>query len=218
MPGELRSSTSLKNSPSRIANVILPVLPLMSPPAGATLFPDEVKFPASPSSPPTAALHEIQPRRIYSPLRRTYFPRLAVVAPEWVALDNYRPALAPLRLPDISMPLETEYASRLPSIPPIPPAKRHKRKETDSFRLQVAYSLNPVSVALAKSSKCVLTGDWRVAQQEIRHVRAMERIETKKNDGRWSLRQPKKLRGPAIPKAHWDFLLDEMVSTVIDHD
>jgi len=58
----------------------------------------------------------------------------------------------------------------------------------------------------------VLTADWRVAQQEMRHVRAMERIEAKKNDGRWSLRQPKKLRGPAVPKAHWDFLLDEMVN------
>lgn len=115
------------------------------------------------------------------------------------------------------MPLETEYVSVLPALPPIPQAKRkrHSSKsedKTDSFRLQVSYSLNPVSGVLAKSSKCVLTADWRVAQQEMRHVRAMERIEAKKNDGRWSLRQPKKLRGPAVPKAHWDFLLDEMVN------
>lgn len=45
---------------------------------------------------------------------------------------------------------------------------------------------------------------------EMRHVRAMERIEAKKAENRWSLRQPKKARGPGVPKSHWDYMLEEM--------
>ncbi len=203
VPPKSRSASALPASPS---------CPLGSPGASSPAGPSPL-----PQPPTTASLIGIQPTR------RSFFgyslpPRFD--PPEWVPLDNYRPAPGPTASPPgISMPLQTQYASDLPPLPPVPQrqAKRHRRsskaedRKTDLFRLQVAYSLNPVSGALAKSSKCVLTGDWRVAQQEMRHVRAMERIEAKKSDGRWSLRQPKKPRGPAVRKARWDYLLEEMV-------
>lgn len=47
---------------------------------------------------------------------------------------------------------------------------------------------------------------------ELRLIRTAERIESLKNDGRWSYRQPKKQRGVGgLTKSHWDYLLEEMV-------
>lgn len=41
-----------------------------------------------------------------------------------------------------------------------------------------------------------------------------ERIETLKDSGAWSFRQPKKQRGVGgLMKTHWDYLLDEMVTS-----
>lgn len=164
----------------------------------------------------TASLNEIQP------MKRSYTPPNSYSVPDWIPIDNYRPATAPIspaaKIPP--MPLTSGYTLTLPRLPPEPPhpAKRHRRSskadERDRaslYRLQIQFGLNPLSDALARSTKVVLTQDWKIAQAELRHIRAMERIEAKKNDGRWSLRQPKKLRGPPIPKGHWDYLLEEMV-------
>ena len=163
-----------------------------------------------PPPPPTVFLQQILPRR------RSYSPPAKYLIPEWIPANNYRPASSPpLEPPSIPMPLSSSYTTSLPRLPPIPinPAKRHKKSKDDRgmYKLQLQYSLNPLSGGLSRSSKCVLTSDWKIAQAEIRHIRALERIEAKKMDGRWSLRQPKKLRGPPVPKAHWDYLLEEMV-------
>ena len=48
--------------------------------------------------------------------------------------------------------------------------------------------------------------------QELKLIRVFDRIELLKDAGRWSFRQPKKSKAVALPKAHWDYLLDEMVS------
>lgn len=117
------------------------------------------------------------------------------------------------------MPLESDYATSLPQLPTIPnrPADKRRKgnraedKRKDLAVLAIEYKINPLSGGLAKSTKILTTEDWKVAAAEMRHVRAMERIDAKKDAGRWSLRQPKKLRGPAVPKAHWDYLLEEMV-------
>nr|GAT59655.1 predicted protein [Mycena chlorophos] len=70
---------------------------------------------------------------------------------------------------------------------------------------------NPVHTKLARAPKCLSTRDWGVAMSEIRLVRALDRIEMLKEDGRWSFRQPKKQRGVGgLNKTHWDYLLDEM--------
>lgn len=163
-------------------------------------------------------MSEVQPRS-----RRVYSPSLPPTVPDWIPLPNYAVAeTAPSTPPHILMPLESDYAAKLPQLPPIPNRSAHRRKRKDSksdegpadlYKLQASYEINPVSGSLSKSSKIVLTSDWRVALAEMRHIRAMERIEQKKENGRWSLRQPKKLKAPPVRKAHWDYLLEEMVSS-----
>ena len=50
---------------------------------------------------------------------------------------------------------------------------------------------------------------------ELRLIRTLERIESLKDGGRWSFRQPKKQRGiGGLVKTHWDYLMDEMVSLI----
>jgi chromatin modification-related protein VID21 len=136
--------------------------------------------------------------------------------PEWIPQDNYNPAeTSTVSVSKTLIPLETPYISTLPRLPAAPSNGNKRRKKNskddnkDLHHLQVEYQLNPLSGSLAKSTKCVLTADWRVAQSELRHIRAMERIQEKEKNGRWSLRQPKKLRHPPIPKSHWDYLLEE---------
>ena len=153
----------------------------------------------------TANLREIQPRK-------TFFSRAqnSLLLPSgklWRITDQLRHPVPHMNYP---CHLKQSTSRSSPRLPPLP--RKHVSKgRTDLYKLHIAYGLNPISGALSKSSKCVLSSDWRLAQQELRHIRAMERIEAKKNEGRWSLRQPKKLKGPMIPKAHWDYLLDEMV-------
>ncbi|TNY21344.1 hypothetical protein DMC30DRAFT_416103 [Rhodotorula diobovata] len=60
------------------------------------------------------------------------------------------------------------------------------------------------------------THEWDVGIDEMRSVRAFERIEQLKNDKLWSFRQPKKQRTGVVPKAHWDHVLDEMRWMQID--
>ena len=171
----------------------------------------------SPTPPPTASMADIQPRS-----RRVFSPSVPPIFPEWVPASNYAVAEnAPSTPPHILMPLESDYTANLPPLPPVQSKHAHRRRRKDSkgdegpanlYKLQATYEINPVSSSLSKSNKCVLTSDWRVAAAEIRHIRAMERIEEKKENGRWSLRQPKKLKTVPVRKAHWDYLLDEMVS------
>lgn len=48
---------------------------------------------------------------------------------------------------------------------------------------------------------------------ELRLIRALDRIEGLKREGRWSFRQPKKQRGVGgLNKTHLDYLMDEMVN------
>ena len=47
---------------------------------------------------------------------------------------------------------------------------------------------------------------------ELRLARTIDRIETLKDAGKWSFRQPKRQRNvDHISKTHWDYLMDEMV-------
>lgn len=169
-----------------------------------------------PSPERTIKLDQIQtPHRPFS----GFSPPPKHALPDWIPSDNYHPADTPLEPPTTSLvPFVSDYTSTLPRLPPIDqPNKRRKASKSHSERrkdlteLSYEYKLNPLSGSLSKSSKCLSTEDWKLAAMEMRHVRAMERIEQKKQSNRWSLRQPKKLRGPTVPKAHWDYLLDEMV-------
>jgi chromatin modification-related protein VID21 len=54
----------------------------------------------------------------------------------------------------------------------------------------------------------------QVAFFEVKFMRVMQRINQLKAEGLWSYRQPKKQKGPSLPKSHWDYLLDEMVNAI----
>ncbi|GAA5980542.1 hypothetical protein JCM10908_001685 [Rhodotorula pacifica] len=54
------------------------------------------------------------------------------------------------------------------------------------------------------------TSEWEVGIDEMRAIRAFERIEELKAEKAWSFRQPKKQRTGVVPEAHWDHVLDEM--------
>ncbi|BGP21799.1 chromatin modification-related protein [Rhodotorula toruloides] len=60
------------------------------------------------------------------------------------------------------------------------------------------------------------THEWQVGTDEMRYIRAFERIEQLKAERKWSFRQPKKQRTGVVPKAHWDHVLDEMRWMQID--
>lgn len=54
----------------------------------------------------------------------------------------------------------------------------------------------------------------QIAISELKLIRTIERIEKLKQEGRWAFRQTKKQRGVGgLMKTHWDYLMDEMVST-----
>ena len=57
----------------------------------------------------------------------------------------------------------------------------------------------------------------QVAMAELRFVRTMERVEVLKSKDSWSWRQPKKQRGVGrLTKSHWDYLIDEMVTFLLE--
>jgi chromatin modification-related protein VID21 len=178
-----------------------------------------VRTPQPPTPPPDTPPATINPRDFF---RQPFSPVQQAAVPDWVPLENYLPAATPPRTPPtIPMPLANAYTSTLPPLPPAPaqqPNRRQRKKDDKQgiTKLYAQFAVNPLSDAMSRSSKCVLTSDWRVATQELRHIRAMERIEAKKAEGRWSLRQPKKGRGIAVVKAHWDYLLEEMVCTLCE--
>jgi len=213
-PSPAGSGPNIRRQSSRKGTPAAPMPPAYSPTV-------PIAGPSRLPSPPPAthvAMSDILPQ---SRSRRVFSPSLPPTISDWIPVDNYNPATeAPSTPPHILMPLETEYSASLPPIPSIP--RRRKRKGSkgddgpnDSYKLQAMYTINPISGSLATSSKCVMTSDWKVAMAEIRHMRTMERIEQKMENGRWSLRQPKKLKAPPVRKAHWDHLLEEMVSTAL---
>ncbi|KAF7359314.1 hypothetical protein MSAN_01273800 [Mycena sanguinolenta] len=70
---------------------------------------------------------------------------------------------------------------------------------------------NPVHVKVSRAPKCLNSREWGVAMTELRLMRAFEQIESLKDAGRWSFRQPKKQRGiGGVTKTHWDYVMDEM--------
>ncbi|KAJ1816977.1 chromatin modification- protein VID21, partial [Coemansia sp. RSA 2598] len=69
----------------------------------------------------------------------------------------------------------------------------------------------PLHEVVRGSSKLVSTNDWDCVREELIHMRVMERIDELKEKGKWSFWQPQKHRAPPRGKAHWDYLLDEVV-------
>ncbi|GLB35077.1 putative glycoside hydrolase family 5 protein [Lyophyllum shimeji] len=78
-------------------------------------------------------------------------------------------------------------------------------------RWAATLNANPVWKRVSRAPKCLSTREWAIAMSELRLIRAIDRIESLKREGRWSFRQPKKQRAiSGVPKTHWDHLMDEM--------
>jgi hypothetical protein len=54
----------------------------------------------------------------------------------------------------------------------------------------------------------------KIARDELKASRAIQKIEEAKKNGMWSLKQHKKHRAIARTKTHWDSLIDEMVCDI----
>jgi len=93
---------------------------------------------------------------------------------------------------------------------PIDGAPTRSARHVDLYAWQLKAQSQPVYKALQTATKVLTTKDWKVAREELKLMRAMQRIETLKAGNRWSFKQIKKHRGPARTKTHWDHLLEEM--------
>ncbi|RDB21560.1 Chromatin modification-related protein EAF1 [Hypsizygus marmoreus] len=96
----------------------------------------------------------------------------------------------------------------------------HKKEDWAPLGLSrwaATVNANPVWRKVSRASKCLSSRDWAIAMSELRLIRAIDRVEILKREGRWSFRQPKKQRGVGgLGKTHWDYLLDEMKWMRID--
>ncbi|KAF9532304.1 hypothetical protein CPB83DRAFT_807585 [Crepidotus variabilis] len=118
-------------------------------------------------------------------------------------------------LPPLSV-LPPDFMKKAKPIKRSKKEKDGKRDKEDAVPLGLAkwsatLMANPLWRKVARATKTLSTREWSVAMAELRLVRTVERIESLKNDGRWSFRQPKKQRGVGgLTKSHWDYLLEEM--------
>ncbi|KAG9018574.1 chromatin modification- protein VID21 [Tulasnella sp. 427] len=122
-----------------------------------------------------------------------------------------------LTTPPLLEPLVTDYSISLYPLPPVPPTpeknkkeKKDKNKSLELYRWQTSIASTPVAALLRKATKCLSSKEWAVGFSERRFYKAMRQVEVLKSEGRWSFRQPKKSKGPTLPKVHWDYVLDEM--------
>lgn len=86
--------------------------------------------------------------------------------------------------------------------------------QPDLYKLHVRAQLMSAKFFLGPGKRVhnvLSTSQWETGIDEMRAIRAFERIEELKADKKWSFRQPKKQRTGNVPKAHWDHVLDEMV-------
>ncbi|OAQ36278.1 hypothetical protein K457DRAFT_381845 [Linnemannia elongata AG-77] len=90
-------------------------------------------------------------------------------------------------------------------------------RHVDLYAWQLKVQSQPIYKAFQTATKVVNTKDWKVAREELKLMRAMQRIDTLKEGNRWSFKQIKKHRGPARTKTHWDHLLDEVRWTQVDY-
>ncbi|KAM0793146.1 hypothetical protein ACM66B_000622 [Microbotryomycetes sp. NB124-2] len=161
---------------------------------------------ASPSNPP-------QPSLTISP---SLIQQLTPTSPVPAA----QPYSSMFGIPEISY----NYASTLPELPTdvvrtrFNSTSRRKGKEKappppDLYKMNIRAQHMGAKNFLGRGKivhNVMTTHDWGVALEELRAIRAFERVEQMKADKAWSFRQPKKQRIGLVPKAHWDHLMDEM--------
>ena len=185
----------------------------------------------------TAVLRHAARRAVLHDSAAVELRRRPVLGPQLPVPIECEFELPALPVPDVlttlgPSPLSVTYASALRPLPPDPQrritglglgggALHHRprkgaqrapkgRTAVELWRWGIRARACPCAALVRKASKCLLTRDWKVAFAEQRFVKAIARVDELKRDGAWSFRQPKRVRGPAERKTHWDYLLDEM--------
>ncbi|KAI8089856.1 uncharacterized protein BX664DRAFT_315017 [Halteromyces radiatus] len=80
----------------------------------------------------------------------------------------------------------------------------------DLFAWQVKAKAQPLHKALQTAKKTITTQDWKLAREEMKAIKIIQRIEDLKAKNMWGFRQLKRHRASPRSKTHWDSLLDEM--------
>ncbi|KAF9350215.1 chromatin modification- protein VID21, partial [Mortierella sp. AD094] len=136
--------------------------------------------------------------------------------PPALKLNSTKKHAQPTTTPTAMKRSESRYgSSRYDPMDGMPSSGRPIR-HVDLYAWQLKAQSQPIYKALQTASKVLTTKDWKVAREELKLMRAMQRIEALKAGNRWSFKQIKKHRGPARTKTHWDHLLDEMKWIQVD--
>lgn len=178
-------------------------------PAPATISPSLL---APPSAPVTVSPQPPAPAIPYVPVP----PYHSLFGIHEISSD-YTSELPPVPHPilrnrlNMSLSLKNNSKKGTKSIEPAPPSHG---LQPDLYKLHVRAQHMGAKSFLGPGKRvhnALSTREWDVGIDEMRAIRAFERIEQLKQDRGWSFRQLKKQRVGVAPKAHWDHLLDEMV-------
>jgi len=101
-------------------------------------------------------------------------------------------------------PIQTYNGVKLPNRTP----DQGNGLELYAYNLKV--NSQPLYKSLQTARKVLMTQDWKIARDELKASRAIQKIEEAKKNGRWSFKQHKRHRAIARTKTHWDSLIDEM--------
>ncbi|KAL1746094.1 hypothetical protein HDZ31DRAFT_34914, partial [Schizophyllum fasciatum] len=142
---------------------------------------------------------------------------------------DIQPSTTPPISPPVYAPEPYDPGYTLPSLAELPAdfnkkvtSRKRKRDKAEPKRKELwqpiglnewgaAIRANPVWKKVSRSTKCLTTKEWGIAYAELKLIRILDRMESMKDFGRWSFRQPKKQRNVGvIAKTHWDYLMDEM--------
>ncbi|KAJ1981226.1 chromatin modification- protein VID21, partial [Dimargaris verticillata] len=83
-------------------------------------------------------------------------------------------------------------------------------RSLELYGWQYKVQCQPLFKALQTARNSLSTNDWKVARDELKAFRTLQRIEVLKTQNQWAFRQLTKHAPPPRTKAHWDHVLDEM--------
>ncbi|OZJ02938.1 hypothetical protein BZG36_04554 [Bifiguratus adelaidae] len=80
----------------------------------------------------------------------------------------------------------------------------------DLFSWQFKVSRQPLFKTLQTANKVLSTSDWKIARDELKSLRMLQRVDGLRTNNTWSFRQLKRHRPGPRKRTHWDHLLSEM--------
>ncbi|KAI9598483.1 HSA-domain-containing protein [Syncephalis fuscata] len=117
-----------------------------------------------------------------------------------------------------SAPQRTTTPTKRPSISVQTRAKSSaiERMRANMLAWQIRAEHQPLYKQVQSAKKVVSSQEWKICRNEVRLLRAIQRVEQLKEASMWSFRQPKRHKAPPRTKTHWDYVLDEMKWLRID--